>query len=242
MLWLLVGLLTAVGQPSAAIDVAAVRIGPPRTVVELDLGKLKGDLRQVGWAPDASQLYVQTAERPDKLSHYIVTVAGGAIETVPDAPAWAKTYWAFKSDRSAPGIASLMIDIATGSEAMKGLPPEGSVRGTGVDAGQLSDSNATKASVNVVVLRLLGENVGEFENTKPIPGLTFSWGPEHSGAIAYVDRDGRLMLLDQHRHKQTIAGVKDAILPAWTADGARLAYARKTGRRKYALVWSDVSR
>jgi len=39
-----------------------------------------------------------------------------------------------------------------------------------------------------------------------------------------------------------VAGAKDAVLPAWTRDGSRLAWAQKTGRRKYALVAAAVSR
>ena len=92
----------------------------------------------------------------------------------------------------------------------------------------------------VVRLTLLGETVSEFENQVPIPGLMFSWGPLASGAIAYTDREpGHLMLLDQHKHKQTVNGVKDALLPAWSTDGARLAWAQKAGRKKYALVWAS---
>ena len=63
-----------------------------------------------------------------------------------------------------------------------------------------------------------------------------------SGAIAYTDREfGRLMLLDQHKHKQTVSGVKDALLPAWSIDGTRLAWVQKGGRRTYNLVWATVS-
>ena len=49
------------------------------------------------------------------------------------------------------------------------------------------------------------------------------------------------MLLDQHKHKQTVSGVKDALLPAWSTDGTRLAWVQKTGRKKYTLVWATVS-
>ncbi len=237
--------LTVFAQ-AAAIDVSRVTVSPPTVVTELDLGKLKGELRQLAWSPDKTQMYVQTTEPQsggkEKPYHYVVTVAGGALVTVAERPEWAAEYWTFKSDRSAPGIAALMIDVVQGKDTIKGLPPEGSVRGTGVGAEDLANSNSTNATSNVISLMLLGENVGRFVQTKPIPGLTFSWGPESSGAIAYVDADGKLMLLDQKKHKQTIAGVKDALLPAWTTDGARLAYVKKTGRRKYALVWSDVAR
>ena len=49
------------------------------------------------------------------------------------------------------------------------------------------------------------------------------------------------MLLDQHKHKQTVSGVKDALLPAWSIDGTRLAWVQKGGRRTYNLVWATVS-
>jgi hypothetical protein len=47
---------------------------------------------------------------------------------------------------------------------------------------------------------------------------------------------------DKLHHKQVVAGVKDALLPAWTTDGARVAYVKKTGRKQYALVWCNVTR
>ena len=88
-------------------------------------------------------------------------------------------------------------------------------------------------------LMLLGEAVSEFVNQRPIPGLMFSWGP----VVQRRDRlhrrdDGHLMLLDQKKHKQTVAGVKDALLPAWSMDGTRLAWVQKTARKKYSLVWA----
>ena len=95
---------------------------------------------------------------------------------------------------------------------------------------------------NYARLTFVGEIISEFVNQMPIPGLMFSWGPVASGAMAYTDREfGRLTLIDQHRHKQTIAGVKDALLPAWSIDGTRLAWVQKTGRRKYTLLWAPVS-
>jgi hypothetical protein len=70
----------------------------------------------------------------------------------------------------------------------------------------------------------------------------FGWGPLGSGTIVYTDREaGHLMLLDQHKHKQTVSGVKDALLPAWSIDGTRLAWVQKAGRKKYTLQWAAVS-
>jgi hypothetical protein len=69
----------------------------------------------------------------------------------------------------------------------------------------------------------------------------FSWGPSGSDHAAPI-ASRPPVLLDQHRHKQTVSGVKDALLPAWSTDGSRLAWVRKSGRRKYTLVWAAVSK
>jgi hypothetical protein len=37
-----------------------------------------------------------------------------------------------------------------------------------------------------------------------------------------------------------ISSTKDAVLPAWSADGKRLAYLQKTGRKKYLVLWAPV--
>ncbi|HEX7138498.1 MAG TPA: hypothetical protein VF219_11650, partial [Vicinamibacterales bacterium] len=68
------------------------------------------------------------------------------------------------------------------------------------------------------------------------------WGPEKSGAIAFTDRDGRLLLLDQHKHKQTVAGAKDARFPAWTLDGTRLAWVQRNGRKRVTLLYATLAR
>ena len=230
--------------PSTRVDISALKIGGPTTVVELDLGRLKGELRQLAWSPDGSELYVQTGEggtAAQKLHHYKVTTAGGAMAPIDGQPEWASDFWLFKSAQSAPGIPAMTIGVEHGTETTKGLPPEGSVRGTGVGAADLANSNSTDATANVIRLVLLDESVGEFVDARPMAGLTFSWGPESSGAIAFTDRAGRLMLLDQQRHKRSVSGVKDAILPAWSTDGSRLAWAQKGSRKKFTLVVADVS-
>lgn len=193
---------------TAAIDVSTLRVGAPTIVAELDLGKLKGELRQIAWSPDGSELYVQTAEGTSssaKLRHYTVAATGGAMKGLDVPPEWAESFWAFKSDRAAPGIGSLMIDVEQKLEKIKigtgsGRPDEGA-GGAGNGAPVDIEKTAEGQRQNVVRLTLVGEAIGEFVNTRPVPGLTFSWGPAFSGAIAYTDRDGRLMLLDRNTHK-----------------------------------------
>jgi hypothetical protein len=238
--------------PATPVDVSRLTLGPPEAVVELDLGTLKGELRQIGWSADDTQLYIQTAEGDGpsaKLHHYIVPPGGGAIAGLDTAPAWAAAYWAFKSDRAAPGIGDLLIDldrkaetVTAGTGQAGALDREASPLGGNVgNLDTIAKGNDQKHKQTVFRLVLLGEAISEFVNERPIPGLMFSWGPSGSGAIAYTDRDGRLMLLDQTKHKRTVPGVKNAVLPAWTTSGSRLAWVQKTGRRKYMLMTATVT-
>jgi hypothetical protein len=242
--WVVLSISPARTQPTA-VDVSAVKVGAPATVAELDLGKLKGELRQVGWSPDGAELYLQTADgnpSSEKLRHYIVPVAGGVPKPVDAAPGWAKVYWDVKSDRFAPGLRSLMIDFEQKLEKTKIGTGSGRPGEMGLSAGVSADKIAEGQQENVARLTLLGETISEFVNATPIPGLMFSWGPTFSGAIAYTTRDGgQLMLLDRDHHKQTVSGVRDALLPAWSLDGTRLAWVQKAGRKKYTLVWATVS-
>jgi hypothetical protein len=259
MRWLLsVGLaaLVQAHEPaSTPIDVSTLGIGAPTTVTELDLGTLKGDLRELAWSSDGTQFYVQTVEhrgKEDTLRHYVITASGGAIANLGGEPSWAAEFWRFKSDRYAPGLPSLVIDVKQGIENVKyGTGSAGAAdRTSGGLAGQNefgnSADNVAKASQsqkqNVIRLVLLDQTIGTWVDQRPTPGTTFSWGPSGSGAIAFVDEEGRVVLLDSQRHKQRIAATKDACLPAWSTDGSRLAYLYKTGRNKYALVWSTLAR
>lgn len=254
--WLVLALsvlFQASATPPSAYDVSALAVGAPVSIGELDLGRLKGDLRQVAWSPDATQLYVQTGEgnpQSPKLRHYAVAIAGGAVTALDSQPDWAERYWAFKSDRAAPGIGSLMIDVEQKIENMKFGPGSAGAAdraSNGIGAENInSAANVEKAAesqhVNVVRFRVLDETVSEFVNERPVPGLMFGWGPDKSGAIAFTDRDGRLMIADQLKHKRTIAGAKDAQFPAWTMDGSRLAWVQKTGRKKATLLYATVTR
>ena len=73
-IWLLQ--TSTLGTPA---DVSSLEVSAPAPVAELDLGTLKGELRQIAWSPDAAALFVQTAEgRPpsEKLHFYTLRIAG----------------------------------------------------------------------------------------------------------------------------------------------------------------------
>jgi len=50
------------------------------------------------------------------------------------------------------------------------------------------------------------------------------------------------MLLDRDKHKQTVSCIKDALLPAWSTDGTRLAWVQKAGRKKYNAALGEPYR
>ncbi len=243
MLWLPI---LAWALASQSIDVTAISL-TPQTVVQLDLGQLKGELRQIGWSPDASQIYVQTADGDpprEKLRHYVVASEGGPLVPVDHQPEWAGEYWAFKSDRTAPGVPTLQIDVQQTRELTKIGPGSGR---PGTSTTSLADANENAAMASEgqrgIVWRfsLLDQTIGEFRDARPIPGLTFSWGPRGSGAIVFTDGEGRLTFVDSAKRRRAVAGVRSAVLPAWSSDGTRIAYAVKQGRRKYQLVWCTIT-
>ncbi|HMD35087.1 MAG TPA: hypothetical protein VKH42_08970 [Vicinamibacterales bacterium] len=234
----------------ATINVSKVHVGPAVAVADLDLGKLKGELRQLGWAPNALEVYVETAESDppsEKLHHFVVSVLGGAVQPVDTRPDWAEAYWSYKSDRRAPGYDSIEIDVRFEQTTQKvgtGSARPGTQAMTGPAAGPAFTEDASMAGegqkLPVVRFVLFGETVSEFKNERPIPGLLFSWGPRGTGAIAFIDTDGRLTLLDKEKHTQRVPNAKDATLPAWTADGAHLAWLHKTAKKKYTLMVAPV--
>jgi hypothetical protein len=58
--------------------------------------------------------------------------------------------------------------------------------------------------------------------------------------VAEVDTGGHGELIFFDRQK--VPDVQGAVFPAWSADGSRLAFIRKTGRKKLAISWIAVGR
>lgn len=257
MLWLLVVALAGTRAQAALmpIDVSRLTVGRPAVVTEIDTGRLDGELRRLAWSDDMQTLYLQTAQGTAPaltLHHYTIALQGGAVTRIVAEPTWASEYWIFKQDRVAPGIASLELDVEQTQEIVKvGTGPAGVLdrEGGGPDrvaAGGVSIDNLAKGThgdqkVRVIRLRLLGELVGEWIGEPFNAGMKFGWGPQGSGAIVHVAEDGRLVFFDRTKHKQVVAGAKDAVLPAWSLDGSELAYLQKTGRKKYALMRVSVA-
>ncbi len=235
--------------PATLIDVTTLKLGVPTVVVEIDTGKLKGEPRRLAWSPDGAVLYLQAGEGnppQEKLRHYTVRIDGGPVMPVESEPDWAAEYRAVKQDRTAPGLPSLGIEVDQRQETLKsGMAPAGALDRTGSPestAGTISpDAGHGNQDARVVRLTLLGQVVGSWMNERVIPGARFSWGPAGSGAIAFVGEGGCLVLFDRGKRTQVLKDVKDALLPAWSSDGARLAYLAKSGRKKYLVSWVAIS-
>ncbi len=226
------------------------------TIAKLEMGRLKGRPSRLAWSPDGSQFYLQTLEgefgRPNpKLHHYVFDATTGAKQDVQAEPAWASEYWASKSGQASPDNPSLKIDLKTeerqqrttsapmGGDLARGIPTTGDTGTSAGDAGSAA-YGSQNSSARLMVLK--GVTIGEFVNAAIVPGLTFGWGPRGSKAIAFAaPRSGRVTVMDAEGQKREIAGTKDAILPAWSADGSRLAWLQKDGRKDFVLLVANVS-
>ena len=253
-------ILLAATPASPAVDASKLTLSVPTAIVDLDMGKLKGDLFRLSWSPDGKEMYVQTVERDragniKATHHYLLALDGKPVKGLDEEPVWSSRYWAWKSGQSAPGLLSFKIEVdqqrvrrtATavpmgGDLARGGVDGGGSIGGpaTGMSTGDAMSAAAQSQMVNVFTLKLKGAVVGEFVNTPAIPGLTFGWAPTGTGLIAFANPEGRIVIMDDQGRKQPIAS-KAALLPAWTADGARLAYLEKSGRNKATLKIVDVT-
>jgi hypothetical protein len=250
MRWCPIAFVLLAGQ-SVEMDVSRLTVGAPTVVAKIDLGKLRGEPRKLCWSPDLSHMYLQTLEGTvpsERLHHYLIASDGGDTTTLREEPEWAQSYWRYKSDRSAPGLPSVMIDVQEKLESIKfGTGSAGaadrSSSGLGADninAPQNLERAADHQKQDVVRLMLSDEPISVFVNERPIPGLLFSWGPSGTGLIAYVSEAGQFVLMDHGKRRKPLPGFKSVLLPAWTVDGTRLAFLQKNGRKTYSIMSAPV--
>lgn len=251
LLWMAILLGAATAQTGAP----ATTVAAPTTIAELDLGKLKGEPARLAWSPDAKQFYFQSVELKRNGSrterHFTIDAASGAIKDVDAMPGWAAAYWQWKSHKAAPGAPAFEIQVSDEQKTVRATaaPMGGDLARGGADGGAQGTSVVDAASaasvsqqVRVITLRLKGETIGEFVNGPLVPGLTFGWSPAALGLIAFTDKDGQVIVMDQSGAKKEVPSTEDAVLPAWSDQGTKLAFLKKDGRRKYLLQVSAVTK
>lgn len=84
-------ILLAATPASPLVDASKLTLSAPAAIVELDSGKLKGDLIRLSWSPDGQQMYVQTVERDrtggiKSTHHYLLALDGKPPKGVDEEP------------------------------------------------------------------------------------------------------------------------------------------------------------
>jgi hypothetical protein len=234
----------------------APSVSAPVQAGTIDTGKLKGEPTELAWSADGATLFLQTSERDGRgmitnPRFFVMPASGGKAEPVDTPPAWATEYWAWKSNKLAPGSTTFGIEVKQEDrEATATASPMGGdlARGgssgdptAGTSAGDVAARAAQTQKERVFSLTLKGETIGEFVNQQFLPGYTFGWSPQTLGLVAYRDTSGRLAIMGQQGQKQQVDGTKNVILPAWSTDGSRIAFLQKAGKNKYELFVVSVT-
>src|SRR5581483_100686 len=236
-----------------------VTLTTPQPIVELDTGKLKGEIAQLAWSPDGSEFYVETIDR-DRAGnvlgarHYVISTAAKNVKNVDQQPQWAMKYWAWKSAQTAPGMASFKIAVDQHEEMLRATStPTGGAMAKGGTADPVQGmtfeevanaSNATQKQL-VSTLKVNKDVIGTWVNEGVMPGVSFTWSPAPLHLLAYAKRDqkdgGPIVVMDSAGEKQDLAGPKNAILPAWSDDGKHLAWLERKDKKKFELMVADIT-
>lgn len=255
MTTLLLALSLMLAPQAAPLSAPSVKLAP-KAVAEFEMSRLKGVIRRIAWNADNTQLYLQTAElnsdaQPKSINHYLVDPSSGALKNADAEPAWAATYWEWKSWKAAPDDEKFVIELA--EEQRKNVATSIPMGGDYARGGTGGDPNSGASASSVMaaaqqsqsgtarLMKLKGQVVGEWLNQPIVPGQSFGWGPKGTNVIAYAEPNNRaLMIMDKTGAKQKIDDTKGVYSPSFSNDSKRLAWLEVRGK-KAILVIAEVA-
>lgn len=210
---------TAIEAPPVVVAASSPFVGQPKTVATVR----HMHAARLAVAPDGQSIYV--AESPSNGA--VVDLATGTVRPSPEAPAWAASYWSWKSGRANPADPSELIDLSQ----REVIPPRPNVSAPDIGGSSMPAGEPPwppKGKQEVTDLTLRHTVIGTFENDVEA-GLTFGWAPDLIGWMAYRDKAGHLATLDLRGRTFTAPRTHDVWLPAWTPDGSRILFVEQHG-------------
>jgi hypothetical protein len=233
---------------AAASDDTIVSLTDPVAWAQIDTAALKGRPARLAWSDDRSELYLQVVQGSTTedltFRHYIIR-KDSRPRPIDKMPKWVEEYWKWKSAKVFFGDPLFTIEVETTRQILDNLNGTSTnktpyLSDTPLTGNQLTLARQPGETQITNRLMLNGVSIGEFVDELIVPGYTFSWSPEELRLIAFRANAGRLSIMNEKGRIQTIRRTNNVILPAWSDDGAAIAYLERTDRRTFTLYVVEI--